>query len=288
MDEPHAAASGGAVDHPEDTLRHGPVPWQKAMVAELAPLVGALRCSRGQRLHGIFVSDETTSKQPDAENIAFYNFGSQPFAGAGSTLAFERSYSEAPPPPRPLDAAAPYYHAWSVVPDDAPFEHWREGDVVAGWNEVPLALRGDLGLGAWRALREHPECVTVTAELGPSDAYGVDVTLSAPHGQQQSIVTALKGLVDGPLAALQRSDHLDPDVVARLLARRWGRPIDAATLRRLAAATVPRPVLPRAPFNRNGLDPCDELCVAGIARVVAGGAAGQALLTGRIFRVQAR
>jgi hypothetical protein len=85
-----------------------------------------------------------------------------------------------------------------------------------------------------------------------------------------------------PLAGLQRSDHLEPDVVSRLLARRWGRPIDESTLLRIASAAAPRPLLPRAPFNKNGLDPCDEFCVAGIARVVA--TDGPALLTGKVFR----
>lgn len=256
------------------------------MVRELAPLVGSLRCDSHERLHGFFISDEMTSKQPDAENIAFYNFGSAPFTGADSVLAFERSYAEAPRPPRPLAARARYYHVWSVVPKSAPFERWIEGDVVATWEEVPFDLTGDLGLAAWRALREHPERVTVVSGLGMSDRYGIDVTLAAPHGREPSIVKAVKGLVDGPLAGLQRADHLEPDVVSRLLGRRWGRPIDASTLLSLASAAAPRPLLPRAPFNKNGLDPCDEFCVAGIARVVATG--GPAVLTGKVFRVAPR
>jgi hypothetical protein len=256
------------------------------MVRELAPLVGSLRCDSHERLHGVFISDETTSKQPDAENIAFYNFGSALFTGADSVLAFERSYAEAPRPPRPLEAPAGYYHVWSVVPENAPFEHWIEGDVVATWKEVPLDLTGDLGLAAWRALREHPERVTVVSELGMSDPYGIDVTLTAPRGGEPSIVKAVKGLVDGPLAGLQRADHLEPDVVSRLLGRHWGRPIDESTLLSLASTAAPRPLLPRAPFNKNGLDPFDELCVAGIARVAATG--GPAVVSGKVFRMMPR
>lgn len=112
------------------------------MVRELAPLVGSLRCDSHERLHGVFISDETSSNQPDAENIAFYNFGSAPFTGANSVLAFERSYAEAPRPPRPLAAPARYYHVWSVVPENAPFEHWIEDDVVASWKAVPFDLMG--------------------------------------------------------------------------------------------------------------------------------------------------
>jgi hypothetical protein len=259
---------------------------QKAMVRELAPNVASLRCDRSERLHGVFISDETSSKQPDAENIVFYNFGSAPFTAGGSVLAFERSYSQAPPPPRPLKTSAPYYHIWSVVPENAPFEHWIERDIVATWNDVPFELTGDLGLAAWRSLREHPERVTVVSRLGMSDRYGIDVTLTAPHGKEPSIVKAVKGLVDGPLAGLQRADHLAPDVVSRLLRRHWGRPIDEPTLLNLVSAAAPPQLLPRAPFNKNGLDPCDEFCVAGIGRVVA--TSGPALMTGKVFRVVPR
>src|SRR5271155_5698171 len=99
-----------------------------------------------------------------------------------------------------------------------------------------------------------------------SDRYGIDVTLAAPHGKTLSIVKAVKGLVDGPLAGLQRADHLEPDIVTRLLGRHWGRPIDESTLLGLVSPAAPGPLLPRGPFNKNGLDPCDEFCVAGIGR----------------------
>ena len=259
---------------------------QKAMIRRIAPLVALLRCDSRERLHGVFVSDETASKQPDPENIASYNFGSAPFAGSGSVIAFERSYGAAPESPQALDGPARYYHRWSVVPMEAPLGHWIEGDVVARWTDVPVDLEGDLGLAAWRAMRENPERVTVEAALGASDCYGIDVTLSAPRGRTISIVKVVKGLVDGPLAGLQRTETLEPDIVLKLLARRWGHPIDEQTLLRLATANTPPTLLPRAPFNRNGLDPCDELCVAGIARTVTGD--GPAVLSGRVFRVQAR
>jgi len=254
------------------------------MVKEIAPLVGSLRCGTGESLHGVFISNETASKQPDAENIAFYNFGPAPFAGADSVIAFERSYGAAPEPPQPLNGPAPYYHRWSVLPEDAPFETWIEGEVVASWQDVPLDVEGDPGLAAWRALREHPERVIVDAGLSASDRYGIDVTLSTPPGRAPSIVKAVKGLVDGPLAGLQRADDLEPDIVLKLLARRWGRPIDEPTLVRLVTAIAPATLLPRAPFNRNGLDPCDELCVAGIARTTSVDA--PPVLNGRVFRVK--
>lgn len=259
-------------------------PVQRAMIRTITPQVASLRCGANERLHGIFVSDEVTSRQPDAENIAFYNFGSAPFAGAGSTLGFERSYAAAPAAPRPLDPPARFFHRWEVVADDAPFASWQEGESVAAW-DVPVDLAGDLGLAAWRALREHPDAVEARATLTAAEPFGIEAVLAVPGVHQPSVVQAIKGLVDGPLAGLQRADELEPEVIARLLRRRRGRPIDEPTLRSLIEAPTPPPVLPRAPFNRNGLDPCDELCVTGIARVVP--TVGEARLRGRVFRVEA-
>jgi hypothetical protein len=73
--------------------------------------------------------------------------------------------------------------------------------------------------------------------------------------------------------------------MAKLLGRRWARPLDEPTLTALVAAHEPPAVLPRAPFNKNGLDPCDELCVAGVAQLRDSDATS---LSGHVFRVTSR
>jgi hypothetical protein len=259
---------------------------QKAMVRELAPRLQQLRCGENDRLHGIFTSDEVRSRQPDAENIAFFNFGSAPFAGASRTLGFERSYQGAPPSPISLEAPARHHHSWELVPFDAPFSHWVERDSVASWKNLPIELQAELGLAAWRAVRENAVNIDVLGQLTAEDYFGITVTLTVPTRHQQSIVKSIKGLVDGPLAGFQRADTVAPEVMTRLIGRRWGRPMERATLAALVAAHDPPPVLPRPPFNKNGLDPCDELCVAGIARVVPGG--DRATISGQVFRVASR
>jgi hypothetical protein len=181
-----------------------------------------------------------------------------------------------------------------VVPKDASFGHWVERDTVAVWERLPIDLDGELGLAAWRAMREN--AVDVLGALTGDEYFGITVTLTVPTNSTPSVVTCVKGLVDGPLAGLQRADSLPPDVVTTLIGRRWGRPMDATTLTTLVAAHEPQPILPRAPFNRNGLDPCDELCVAGIARVasgadhatISGRGADHATISGRVFRVAPR
>jgi hypothetical protein len=259
---------------------------QKAMIRALAPRLQQLRCGEDDRLHGTFTSDEVQSRQPDAENITFFNFGSAPFVGASRALGFERSYEAAPHPPVSLEAPARYHHTWEVVPFDAPFRHWVERDTVAVWQDLPIDLGADLGLAAWRAVRENAVDVEVLGRLTAEDYFGITVTLTVPSGHQPSIVKSVKGLVDGPLAGLQRADTLAPDVMTTLIGRRWGRPMEQTTLAALVAARNPQPILPRPPFNRNGLDPCDELCVAGIARVATGG--DRTAISGHVFRVTSR
>jgi hypothetical protein len=259
---------------------------QKSMIREITPRLVALRCDDGSRLQGVFTSDDQALPQPDAENITFYNFGEAPFAGCGDMLSFERSYRAAPTLHTKPANGHRYHHRWSIVPKGAPFEHWIEGAEVSAWRDVPVVLSGDLALNLWRAIREHPDRVQVMTTLAASDDFGVEVTLTVPGGVRRSVVRDTKPLVDGPLAGLQRADGLAPEIAAKLLGRSWGHPMDEGTLHRLVAADRPKAVFPRAPFNRNGLDPCDERCVAGLVRIVAGGST--ASMTGRVFRVRAK
>lgn len=261
-------------------------PSQKAMIRAIAPRVAALRCDGRSRLQGVFTSDDRTVPQPDAENIAFYNFGEAPFSGCGDSISFERSYHKAPPAPVGPDHGHRFHHQWSMVSKDAPFQHWRRGNDVCTWKGVPIDLNGDLALNAWRAMREHPDRIKAAGLLSAADEFGVEVTLSLPAGARRSVVKDLKPLVDGPLAGLQRADAVAPEIVAKLLGRAWGRTMDEQALLRLISARRPEVVFPRAPFNRNGLDPCDENCVAGLVRLVTQGAV--ASITGSVFKVQAK
>lgn len=164
--------------------------------------------------------------------------------------------------------------------------HWEAVDEVASWRDVPIELSGDLGLSVWRAIRENPDAVQVSGQLASDDHFGVFTALSAPLAIAPGVVEAMKGLVDGTLAGLQRADQLPAAAVARLMNRRWARPIDEAALLELVSSHRPETVFPRPPFNANGLDPCDELCVAGVARVEP--SSGGPALSGSVVRVTPR
>ena len=256
---------------------------QKAMVARVMPRLARLQGGDGERLEAVFISESAAGRQPDTENITLYNFGSAGFRNAPDAVSFERCFGEPPPPPALLEGDARFHHEWSLVGAHAPPRLWSVIEPVASWDTVPLLLRGDIGIDSWLALREHPELIDVNTELDPGEHFLIVIDITVPKAVKLSAVHLLRGLVDGSVAALQRADDLDDATVKRLLRRGWARPMTAGRLTELVTANPPAPVFPRAPFNRNGLDPCDEGCVAGILRLTPGDAL---TMTGYVARVK--
>jgi hypothetical protein len=259
---------------------------QKAMVARVMPRLARLQGGEDERLEAVFISEAAAGRQPDTENITLYNFGSAGFRNApAGAVSFERGFAAAPAPPALLDGDARFHHEWSLVGAQAPPRLWAAIEPVATWSDVPLLLRGDIGIDSWLALREHPELIEVSTELDPGEHFLIAIDIAVPRTVRLSAVHLVKGIVDGSVAALQRADGLDEAIVKRLLRRGWARPMTAERLTELATAIPPEPVFPRAPFNRNGLDPCDEGCVAGILRLTKGDGPGL-VMTGHVARVR--
>lgn len=108
-----------------------------------------------------------------------------------------------------------YYHRWAIEPADAPWTSWAQvGEPIAEWTDIdlPVASTDDLGLRAWLAVRNRPAFVNVAASLGGDEPYAVVVTWAVADPRRVRLASAVKGLVDGPVAALQRADDL-PDAV---------------------------------------------------------------------------
>jgi hypothetical protein len=255
---------------------------QRHMVARVVPRLAHLKGEPGERLEAIFMSGDRLGGQPDAENITLYNFGTAGFRFAPAAISFERSFDPPPPPPEDLDGDARFYHRWAIVRDQRPLSTWQVADPVARWDDVPLLWRGNFGIDTWLSLREQPERTHVDGEIPAREPFGIVVDLTAPP-RIRLTPELLKGVVDGGVAAFQRADELDNPVIARLLRRGWARPMTADRLIDLATAAEPKPVFPRPPFNRNGLDPCDESCVAGLVRLRPGDGL---TMTGYLARVE--
>jgi hypothetical protein len=265
---------------------------QKGMVRRVTSAVQALGAGTSeQRISGLFISDDYSGNQPDAENITFYYFGDAPFRFVPPTLAVERSYAVPPPSPKAFQRLPRYYHRWWFERADAPWTTWSAiGEPVAEWMDVSLQVPAsidDLGLHAWLAVRDASDRVTVRESLGENDLYGVVARWAVPEREEVNVAKAVKGLVDGPVAALQRADDLPEPVIDRLLRRRWPLPMPRARLLSLVRAHVPPRVFPGPPFNLNGLNPYDKRCVAGRVEIRRSVDAS-ATMRGRFVRVALR
>jgi hypothetical protein len=245
---------------------------QRAMVRQARQWVQQICGSGVGQLSGVFASSEVVSRQPDAENIVYYNFGLASLATSLRVVNFERSFRSFP------HSSMPYYHCWRVVDENQTYQNWTLAELVAEWTDLPLSTAPELGLATWLSLRGNLDQVEIHRKLAAKEKYAIQVQWNQPGARP---LLAMKGLLDGALAALQRADQLSDKVVARLLGRKWPRALAAEEL--LGLVALPQAVFPRSPFNGNGLDPCDEACVAGQVRLV--NETGDPRFSGQVWRV---
>ncbi len=257
---------------------------QRRLVALIAPHLRTLSCGPGQQLHGRFVHEDRNGRQPDAENVTFYNWrrgdGQCPFSGR--SLSFERSY--APPPPAPVQNHLKFFTEWSVRAAGSDIGGWLETGQLASWS-VPFT--GDTGgRHIWRAIREGGS--QVFCEFPYEGYFGVDIALTLPERSRFDPVEALKGCLDGAIASFHRfpepltEKHRD---ILRKHAhwRGWKPPLSPGAFEDLATGDLENRLFPGAPFNLNGLDPSDDRCVVGRLTARQSDESGRPQLSGRIY-----
>lgn len=269
-------------------------PEQKAMVRAVADVVARWNLGPSDEVHGLFASGNRAKPQPDAENITFYNWrggGRSPFSGP-ATLRFERSYSPPPPPTGSESTQYPYFHEWSLGREG--WTSWEVDGVLAEWDKVPVdvAFGDDAGRHVWRGLVEKPEAVRIDASGLFAGMFAIEVIVTVAGGTRGSAVDALKGGVDGSIAAFQRLSPSTPraeDILRKHAAwARWRRPMPAERFARLAGAGVGQALFSGSPFNLNGLNPCDDRCVAGTVQVRRDHQTVGPELSGRLLGVRPR
>jgi hypothetical protein len=245
---------------------------QREMVRAVGAAVGSLALEPEDSLRGLFISSQTTGRQPDAENITFYNWrgarGRSPFEGP-LTLQFERSFESPPQCPVDVGKDLAYHHVW-MLEGGGDWLHWTSERVLAAWDAVrtPVAFGEDAGRHVWRAMVEQPRTAHIHVTGAFEGLFAAEVVVSTPVNQAGSALEALKGSVDGPIAAFQRFSPDQLELAKVIMGKhaawkRWRHPITADRLVELAHTGVGRVVFAGNPFNPNGLDPCDDRCVAG-------------------------
>lgn len=270
---------------------------EKQMVAQhVAPAIRSIPWRIGEVLHGSFVSDERRGRQPDAENITFYNFGEKPFRLAPNWIRFERSYLPAPPCPADLSEPPPYYHQWEPASPERGFRWWKQGGgPLARWTRVacPNVMGDKGGQEVWLALRRaHTVCTFNTAYR--NEDFGVESVLLLPRGVTAHAVKVVKAIVDGSIASFQHFPEEDrsraEEVGEQLAGKLRGGSQRPSAPELLDHLTDPdRTVFPGPPFNNRGrahLNSYDEPCVVGEIQVFVDEKVSTPTLSGSIFLVE--
>jgi len=274
---------------------------QKAMVTTLRPAIRSIPWSSGEVLSGVFASDDMRGRQPDAENIVYYNLhfvtGGSPFTEAPPTIWFERSFAAAPRCAAELMDEARYYHAWAALDPAAGFGCWKRiaQKPLAEWSNVPCrVVDGDsAGRHVWLAMCENMTGIAARPALSAkSKEYGIEVSARVPRAESRVIAAgAIKGCVDGSIASFQSfppDDHSRArDLILKLSRwKGWQRSVNMDELFGHVTREDETVLFPGGPFNANGLDPCDDRCVAGAMTVVVDPEVSKPQLSGELFAVE--
>jgi hypothetical protein len=272
---------------------------QRALVVLVAPQIRALEADEGDRLHGRFVSSDRRGRQPDAENVTFYNWRrgdghGTPFVVAPHALSFERSYSPSPPCPHAPSATLPYFTEWSIRQQGADDGSWERGDQLASWTAAcPIVAGDEAGRYVWRAIGADRSLVTVEHAGAFDGLFGLDIHVSLPPGATFRAAEAVKGCVDGVIASFQRFPEPLTDA-ARAVVRKhagwaqWRPPLTETEFEALVTREPEKRLFDGAPFNGNGLDPCDDRCVCGTVTATSNAVAERPTIAGRIYAVGER
>ena len=175
---------------------------QRRLVALIAPHLRTLSCGPGQQLHGRFVHEDRNGRQPDAENVTFYNWrrgdGQCPFSGR--SLSFERSYS--PPPPAPVQNHLRFFTEWSVRAAGSDIGGWvATGPPPSSAGPLPGAREGQGGgVGGGGRMWSKPIDLRSSAAL---PRIGPPASAQTPNMD----LPELRGFM-APLEEARPADHL--------------------------------------------------------------------------------
>lgn len=151
----------------------------------------------------------------DAENILFYNVGTGAF-GRPVAIHGERRFEDPPPP---LDQApGPYAHHHRYVANgvDTPTP-WRVVQTACRWSAPLPNGAGDLSGVArtWRAIRQVMEQCGVVPDREP---FAVRATIAGPGAVGLALLSSLKTVLDGIVAACHHHDGTDAFELASRIA----------------------------------------------------------------------
>jgi len=197
---------------------------------------------------------------PDAENILFYNVGAGSFAGA---FAAGLAWEFAPEGKMPEGFEDPVVVEYAVDPPDAEFRHWSVGTPAADLRslEIPVLGADSKPSGVWRAIHDAADSDIRIGQAIVGD-FGVDLVLHVPAAAGVSVLSVVKPLVDGLVAAFHTHDGSDLEELERRLSGALGEQASRVRARLLSsdrAVLGPRRLLWKRADNVQW-NPGDDRC----------------------------
>jgi hypothetical protein len=156
-----------------------------AMRNDLRRSLLGLEVKPHQVLHAAYAS--AVLGKFDIENVLFYNVGARYFASTiGRGIRFERSFTYPTDARSRYSAEAKHHHSYAAAPREGSFLHWRRGQDLIRWTEVPCRqIRADTNPAwIWHTIRcssERIQCFGVAN----SAQYGMSIMLRGPDADSR-------------------------------------------------------------------------------------------------------
>jgi hypothetical protein len=174
--------------------------WKREMRDELGARIKAMTSEPDRVLHAVYEA-ANDGQVSDAENVLFYNVGSQHFRHLMLTgVRFERAYVM-PIPPVQLEGPGLHHQSYGLADVGAGFRHWACGESFATFHGVHLGSITKVG-AVWAALRTQARPPRRVAPTPTRFVLRLRVTRPPTWpGLNRSAADLIKPLLDGIIAA---------------------------------------------------------------------------------------
>lgn len=201
----------------------------------------------------------------DTENILFYNIGTNYFPAKLKGVRFERVFSLPPPPPKPFGTTIEHYQRYRAIPCKAKYEYWEKTQTIIEFETQFSETK----------LLENPAFVWFSIKHGLKDLrffpsskpayFGLRLAVKFPEYTSKNIVSIVKPLFDGAIAAFHQHDGTNQQEISRRISSVINQPVDRVSsyLNESENAVLGTRTLLYLRSQGVQWNPVDHLCVLG-------------------------
>lgn len=205
-----------------ERLPFEPKDWKRQLRSDIREALQKLSFIPDYYLATLYISP--VDQYCDVENIVFYNVGSTYFTRlARHGIRFERVFSQPPTPPNSAANGWRHYLSYALINKEIGFTYWEPICLLAKWEYLPCGMLTSsskvasvwywfkLGIGAGRVQR-------LVRSEGVHAKLGLKVTIHVSRSAGINLTSVIKPVFDGIVAAFNRHDGSDMNLVAKRLA----------------------------------------------------------------------